>query len=132
MAHHGHIEEFAGNADDWTAYAKRLEHYFMANEVTALEKKRAILLSCCGSNMYKLIRNLLSFGKVMIVRSTKLSRSLRPTTVQNRRRLPNNLNLIPAPKLQQSLSQSLWRSCGACLPLVSSTLTLLARCYGTV
>ena len=64
MAHHGHIEEFAGNADDWTAYAERLEHYFTANEVTASEKKRAILLSCCGSNTYKLIRNLLSPGKV--------------------------------------------------------------------
>ena len=64
MATHGHVGEFTGDSDDWTAYAERLEHYFTANEVKTAAKKRAVLLSCCGATTYKLIRNLTAPGKV--------------------------------------------------------------------
>ena len=57
---HGHIPEFSGNATEWRIYAERLGHYFTANDVKSEEKKRAILLSACGTATLKLINNLLT------------------------------------------------------------------------
>jgi len=39
-------------------YEERLGHFFSANEITEEAKKRSILLSACGAEAYKLIRNL--------------------------------------------------------------------------
>ena len=58
--HHGTLSEFVPGKTDWTTYVERLDHYFVANEVTTAAKKRAILLSACGTSTYKLIRSLLS------------------------------------------------------------------------
>ena len=44
----------------WLSYAEWLEQYFLANDVQAQEKKRAIFLSVCGASTYQLIRNLVS------------------------------------------------------------------------
>ena len=60
MANHGTIGPFSGEAEDWSAYTERLDQYFIANDVTSGAKKRAILLSVCGTPTYKLIRSLLS------------------------------------------------------------------------
>ena len=57
MARHGTIQEFDSATEDLTAYSERLEQYFVANDVTDAAKKRAILLSVCGTT-YKLIRSL--------------------------------------------------------------------------
>ena len=45
--------------ESWTHYIERLEQYFLANEVDEVGKKRAILLSVCGSKTYTLARDLL-------------------------------------------------------------------------
>ena len=55
------MEEFQEN-DNWIEYAKRLEHYFKANEITDNGKTRAVLLSWCGAKTYKLM-NLVAPGK---------------------------------------------------------------------
>ena len=47
----------------WSVYAERLEHYFVANDVAAEDKKRAILLSMCGPSTYVLIRSLVTLPK---------------------------------------------------------------------
>ena len=60
MATHGSVGEFAPGKETWLSYAERLEQYFLANDVQAQEKKRAILLSICGASTYQLIRNLVS------------------------------------------------------------------------
>ena len=60
MATHGSVGEFAPGKETWLSYAERLEQYFLANDVQAQEKKRAILLSLCGASTYQLIRNLVS------------------------------------------------------------------------
>ena len=57
---HGSIGEFDAGSEDWESYAKRLEQYFVGNDVTAPEKKRALLLSTCGATTYMLIRNLVA------------------------------------------------------------------------
>lgn len=57
---HGNIPEFTGNADEWRTYAQRLAHYFTANDIEKEEKKRAILLSVCGTATLKLINSLLT------------------------------------------------------------------------
>ena len=57
---HGHIGEFSCDAEDWTVYTERLQNYFVANDISSEAKKRAVLLSACGSSTYRLIRNLVS------------------------------------------------------------------------
>ena len=59
MATYGNVGEFRGSVESWTQYAERLDQYFEANEIKDGKKKRAILLSVCGSKTYGLIRDLL-------------------------------------------------------------------------
>ena len=58
MAIHGSVSSFNSNKESWTTYVERLDQYFIANEVIDDGKKRAILLSACGTSTYKLIRSL--------------------------------------------------------------------------
>ena len=60
---HGSVGEFSGVAEEWPPYIERMEFYFAANDVEDEGKKCAILLSCCGSATYSLIRNLVAPGK---------------------------------------------------------------------
>ena len=60
MALHGAMGAFDTNEEDWVVYTERLQNYFVANDVTSDDKKRAILLSVCGASTYRLIRNLVS------------------------------------------------------------------------
>ena len=54
-AMHGSVAEFDSGKEEWDSYMERLEHYFVANSVSEPAKKRAVLLSCCGADTYKLI-----------------------------------------------------------------------------
>ena len=60
MAKHGTVGPFSGDSEDWSAYVERLDQYFIANDVTSGQKKKAIFLSVCGTQTYKLIRSLVS------------------------------------------------------------------------
>ncbi len=64
MATHGSMQAFNPQAEDWTTYAERLQYYLVANGVTEVAKKRAILLTVCGAQAYKLLRSLVDDGKV--------------------------------------------------------------------
>jgi len=59
MPSYGRVEQFKVENDDWISYMEQLEFYFEANDVTTDEKKRAILLSVCGSEVYRIARNLM-------------------------------------------------------------------------
>ena len=63
MATYGKIGEFKESEESWTQYLERLEQYFLANEVEDAGKRRAILLSVCGSKTYALARDLLQPAK---------------------------------------------------------------------
>ena len=63
MATYGKIGEFKESEESWTQYVERIEQYFLANEVEDAAKKRAILLSVCGSKTYALARDLLQPAK---------------------------------------------------------------------
>ena len=39
IAKHGSISEYKPQVKDWPIYAKHLQHYFMANDVTDGDKK---------------------------------------------------------------------------------------------
>ena len=67
MATHGSIGEFHGNAEEWTSYIEQLKCYFIANDVTSADKKRAILLARCGASTYSLICSLVALSKPMEV-----------------------------------------------------------------
>ena len=57
MATHGTLGEFNPTREDWTSYAERLELYFTANDIVTEKKQQAILLSVCGAETYRLIRD---------------------------------------------------------------------------
>ena len=52
MATHGSMKAFNAQVDDWSIYVERLQHYFIANDVTDAGKKRSILLTVCGTPTY--------------------------------------------------------------------------------
>ena len=58
MATHSRIGEFNSQREDWTSYIERLKEYFVANEITAAAKQKAVLLSVVGAETYQLMRNL--------------------------------------------------------------------------
>ena len=59
MGSHGSMSEFDRNKESWKSYIERLAFYFEANDVVENNKTRAILLTICGLEVYKLISNLL-------------------------------------------------------------------------
>ncbi len=60
MAKHGVIGEYEPEKEECSSYAERLDNYFLANDVDASDKKRAILLSVCRARTYQLIRSLVA------------------------------------------------------------------------
>ena len=63
MNNFGNIGEFEAERETWPLYVERLKQFFEANDVTAHGKQRAILLSVCGADTYKLISSLVSPNK---------------------------------------------------------------------
>lgn len=61
---HGGVTPFDPNQDDWCEYIERLEHYYTANDIDSVEKRRAILFNAVGASTYRLIRTLVSPSKV--------------------------------------------------------------------
>ena len=59
MATHGSLGEFNPTREDWTSYAERLELYFTAIDITE-RKQHAIILSVCGAETDRLIRDLVA------------------------------------------------------------------------
>ena len=59
----GAVGPFERDTDDWTAYCERLQQFFVANEIKEDGKKRAVLLSVCGTASYQLIRSLVAPSK---------------------------------------------------------------------
>ena len=75
----GRVDEFDIARDDWPQYVERLEHFFIANGIDDVGKKRAVLLSVVGSATYKTLRNILSPGeKTYTELVEKLSRHFKP------------------------------------------------------
>ena len=64
----GRVDSFDENTETWEHYTERLGHYFDANGIGDESgddnaKRRAILLSVCGSKVYKLMCDLLAPAK---------------------------------------------------------------------
>ena len=59
MSVHGKISQFIPSQESWSSYTKRLENYFIANDVQDPAKKKAILLTVCGPSTFQLFKNLL-------------------------------------------------------------------------
>ena len=60
MAALGKINEFQPSVEDWPEYVERLEFFFVANGITADEKRRATFLAVIGPTAYKLLRSMLA------------------------------------------------------------------------
>ena len=57
MAERSGIGEFSGEAVNWDNYIECLENFFVAHDITEVNKKWATLLSVCGAATYKVIRS---------------------------------------------------------------------------
>ena len=58
------VNKFDGEKEEWCQYVDWLDHFFEANEVANVNKKRAILLKMIGPSAYKLLCNLLAPAKL--------------------------------------------------------------------
>ena len=56
----GLLPQFDGSAADWDVFAEQLIFYCIANGIEDADKKRAILLSTCGTATYKLSKILVA------------------------------------------------------------------------
>eukprot|EP00731_Ephydatia_muelleri_P000099 Em0001g99a len=56
----GTLGPFEPDSEDWTCYCERLEQFVGVNGIDNADKKRAVLLSSCGSAVYQVIRNLVA------------------------------------------------------------------------
>ncbi|GFN78753.1 low quality protein: uncharacterized protein k02a2.6-like [Plakobranchus ocellatus] len=86
----GSVQAFNEADDSWIAYTERLEHFFVANDITSEEKKKAILLSSVGATTYKLVSNLVLPRKPgdvpyrEIIEVVKAHHNPRPSTIVQR------------------------------------------------
>ena len=44
------VDPYVEGTESWELYKERLEQHFIAKDITADDKKRAVLLSTCGKN----------------------------------------------------------------------------------
>ena len=87
---HGSLAPFDSAAEDWIEYIERLQFYFDTNGISDAAKQRAVLLSCCGPSMFRLLRSLvlptplteLSFKD--LVAKMKAHREPKPSVVVQR------------------------------------------------
>ena len=59
MSTFGKLDEY-NETEDWRRYIERVNHFFEANEITDLNKRRSIFLVCVGAKTYKLVRSLVA------------------------------------------------------------------------
>ena len=60
MATNGAVGPFDRQIEDWVSYTERMQQWFVANDIKDGDKQRAVLLSTCGAQTYRLIRNLVT------------------------------------------------------------------------
>ena len=54
------LSEYDSSKEDWQSYIEKLELYFIANDIDDEEKRKAILLTSCGIECYRLFKGLTS------------------------------------------------------------------------
>ena len=86
------VGEFTAGVEDWESFVERVEFFFQANGVEDPERKRALLLSSCGTSTYKLIRNLLVPSKPEVSLTRTLSIAFVPIINLHHPHLWNDLN----------------------------------------
>lgn len=59
----GIVNEYDAEKEDWSSYIERIELFYVANDIEDEVKKRAILLSSCGINTYRLFKGLTAPAK---------------------------------------------------------------------
>ena len=59
----GTLCAYDSNKEDWQSYVECLELFFTTNDVYNTEKKRAILLTSCGIETYRLFQRLTAPAK---------------------------------------------------------------------
>ena len=63
MALLGKIEEYDGSKEEWPQYVERMDHFFAANGIDDVGKKKSTFLAVIVPATYTLVRNLVSPDK---------------------------------------------------------------------
>ena len=112
----GKVDEFDCTKEDWTQYVERLDHFFVANDITDAGKKRAVLLSVVGSSTYALLRNLMQPAKPGEKRYGELVSALK-----------DHYNPTPSETIQRSRFNSRFRKQGESVAAFVAELRALAE-----
>ena len=59
----GKLEEYDRSTEDWTQYVERMDHFFDANEIVDVRKKKSVFLAVVGPTTYALLQNLVAPAK---------------------------------------------------------------------
>ena len=73
--HGAAVGAFDSAMEEWSKYSERLVHYFVANDIAAVDKKRAIFLTIVGPTTYRTKDVSLSeeAGRVPTLRASRTS-----------------------------------------------------------
>ena len=61
---YGSLSIFDPAVEEWCEYTERFTHYFVVNDIVAVEKRRAIFLTAVGPTTYRLLKTLVSPSKL--------------------------------------------------------------------
>ena len=81
---HGTAGAFDASHEEWSEYAERLVHYFVANWIEAEERRRAILLTVVGPGTYRLLKTLASPKKLEDVKLAATHFNPKPSPIIKR------------------------------------------------
>ena len=56
----GQPGEFCAEKEEWTQYAKRLKHFFAANDIQDANRQKSLLLTSVGPDTFKQLTNLVA------------------------------------------------------------------------
>ena len=82
----GKLCDYDSNKEDRQSFVERLELFFTANDVADVQKKRAILLTSCGIETYRLFKGLTASAKPVEKTFTELVKLM--TNHENLKRNP--------------------------------------------
>ena len=111
MASYGRIEEFLPAQCGWITYAEGFSYYFEANSITDAKRKKAVLLSVCGTETFSLLKDLITPDSLRDKTFDELSQAfeehLRNTATQRHPLLSNYSTFMYADNNQTKPSQTL-------------------------
>ena len=111
------------NKENWQSYVEHLKLFFTTNDVNDAEKKRAILLTSCGIETYRLFKGLTAPAKP--VEKTFNELVILMTNHENPKRNPillRDFNSTCVTEKQEKLYHNTWQNYAGAVNIVSMVI----------